>query len=249
MTTHKKWVIGYFVAFIVMIAMNYIVGMSGSDVSDVANNNDAIVQPAGYAFSIWGLIYLLVLAWIINLFFSKKDKSMITARLTFWPIVNFLLNGAWIFAFTQEWVFVSVIIIVALLYTLIEIYTSLTAVSTQWFDRAPFSIYFGWVTVATIVNIFTLAIANHVDTIFGLDELPWTIIILIVATLIGVAITLSFKDWLYPLVLIWPFVAIYLKSGGTYTSLDVTLGVISLVLVAAAISVIVKRIKSPHARA
>lgn len=248
MTTHKKWVIGYFIAFIIMIGMNYIIGMSGLDVRDVANNNEAIVQPAGYAFSIWGLIYLLVLVWIINLFFSKKDKSTITARLTFWPIANFLLNGAWIFAFTQEWVFVSVLIIVALLYTLIEIYTSLNAVSTQWFDRAPFSIYFGWVTVATIVNIFTLAIANHVDTIFGLDELPWTIIILIVATLIGVAITLSFKDWLYPLVLVWPFVGIYVKSVGTYTSLDVTLVVISLVLVGAAVSIIVKRWKSLQTR-
>ena len=98
-----------------MIGMNYIIGMSGLDVRDVANNNEAIVQPAGYAFSIWGLIYLLVFVWIINLFFSKKDKSTITARLTFWPIANFLLNGAWIFAFTQEWVFVSVLIIVALL--------------------------------------------------------------------------------------------------------------------------------------
>lgn len=47
MTTHKKWVIGYFIAFIIMIGMNYIVGMSGLDVRDVANNNEAIVQPAG----------------------------------------------------------------------------------------------------------------------------------------------------------------------------------------------------------
>lgn len=248
MTVHRKWVTGYFIAFIVMIAMNYIVGMSGSDVGDVANNNDAIIQPAGYAFSIWGLIYLLLLIWIINLFFSKKDKSSITARLTFWPILNFLLNGAWIIAFTQEWVLTSVIIIVALLYTLAEMFTSISETNYHWFDRLPFSIYFAWVTVATIVNIFTLAIANNLDTLLGMSELTWTIIILIVATLIGFAISLLFKDWLYPLVLIWPFVGIYVKSGGSYTSLDVTLALISVALVAVAVIVIVNQKRSLQSR-
>src|SRR5690625_58379 len=248
MSLHKKWVIGYFIAFIVMVAMNYAVGMCGADVSDVANNNEAIIQPAGYAFSIWGLIYLLLLIWIINLFFSKKDKSLITERLTFWPILNFLLNGAWIIAFTQEWVLVSVLIIIAMLYTLAEMFTSLSATNVHWFDRLPFSIYFGWVTVATIVNIFTLAIASNVDMILGMGELTWTIIILIVATLIGVVISLVFKDWAYPITLIWPFVAIYVKSGDTYTSLDVTLTVASLVLLVVAVLVIINKVRAPMTR-
>ncbi|MHA6252979.1 TspO/MBR family protein [Oceanobacillus sp. CAU 1775] len=248
MTTHRKWVIGYFIAFIVMIVMNYTVGMSGSSVGDAANNNETIIQPAGFAFSIWGLIYILLFVWMIYLFFSKKDKSPITARLKFWPILNFLLNGAWIIVFTQEWVLASVIIIAALLYTLAEIFTSISETGNHWFDRIPFSIYFAWVTVATIVNIFTLATANNVDTILGMDELTWTIIILIVAALIGLAIGLFFKDWLYPLVLIWPFAGIYAESGDMYTTLDVTLAVISLALVVVAVSVIVNRLKSPNPR-
>src|SRR5699024_4901980 len=171
-----------------------------------------------FAFSIWGLIYVLLFIWMIYLFFSKKDKSPITVRLKFWPIVNFLLNGAWIIVFTQEWVLASVIIIVALLYTLVKIFTSSRETNFRWFDLLPFSIYFAWVTVATIVNIFTLAKANNMDTILGIDELTWTIFALIIATFIGFAIGLNFKDWLYPLVLIWPFIGIYVKSGGLSTS-------------------------------
>lgn len=248
MTTHRKWVIGYFIAFIVMVVMNYLVGMSGSDVASIANNNESIIQPAGFAFSIWGLIYILLFIWMIYLFFSKRDKSPITTRLKFWPILNFLLNGVWIFFFTQEWVLASVIVIVALLYTLAEIFTSITKTSDHWFDRFPFSIYFAWVTVATIVNIFTLATANNVDTILGMGELAWTIIVLIVAALIGSAIGLFFKDWLYPLVLIWPFVGIYVESGGEFTSLDVTLAGISLALVIVSIVVIVDKTKSLQTR-
>lgn len=244
MTAHRKWVIGYFIAFIAMITMNYTVGMSGVDVRDAANNNETIIQPAGFAFSIWGLIYILLLIWIIYLFFSKKDKSSITARLKFWPILNFLLNGAWIIVFTQEWVFASVIIIAALLYTLAVIFTSINGTNDHWFDRLPFSIYFAWVTIATIVNIFTLGAANNIDTILGLSELTWTIIVLIAASLIGFAIGLLFKDWLYPLVLIWPFIGIYAKNGGVSTSLDITLAAISTALVVVAVVVIVNKAKS-----
>lgn len=247
-TAHRKWVIGYFLAFIVMITMNYTVGMSGTDVSDAANNNEAIIQPAGFSFSIWGLIYILLFIWMIYLFFSKKDKSYITARLKFWPILNFLLNGVWIIVFTQEWVLASVIIIAALLYTLAMIFTSISETNYHWFDRLPFSIYFAWVTVATIVNIFTLTTANNVDTILGMGELTWTIIVLIVAALIGLAIGLIFKDWLYPLVLIWPFIGIYVNSGGVSTGLDVTLAVISIALVVVAAVVIVNKVQSLQTR-
>lgn len=244
MTTHRKWVIGYFITFIVMIAMNYTVGTMGSDVGGTANENETIIQPAGFAFSIWGLIYTLLFIWIIYLFFSKKDKSAITERLKFWPIVNFLLNGLWIFVFTQEWLFASVIVIVAMLYTLAEIYSSISETNYTWFDRFPFAMYFAWVTLATIVNIFTWATGNNVDTILGMDELTWTIIVLIVAGLIGIAIALIFRDWVYPLVLIWPLIGIYAESGDVSTGLNITLLIVAIALVITAIMVIVQKARA-----
>lgn len=243
MTTHRKWVLGYFIFFVLMIITNYTAGQMGSDVGGTANQNETIIQPAGFAFSIWGLIYTLLFIWIIYLFFSKKDKSPITERLKFWPIVNFLLNGVWIFVFTQEWLFASVIVIAAMLYTLAEIYSSISETNHNWFDRFPFAIYFAWVTLATIVNIFTWA-SDNVDTILGMDELTWTIIVLIVAGLIGIAIAVFFRDWVYPLVLIWPLIAIYAESGDVSTGLNITLLIVAIALVVIAIMVIIRKVRA-----
>lgn len=243
MSTHRKWVLGYFVFFILMIITNYTAGQMGSDVGGTANQNETIIQPAGFAFSIWGLIYTLLFIWIIYLFFSKKDKSPITERLKFWPIVNFILNGVWIFVFTQEWLFASVIVIAAMLYTLAEIYSSISETNHNWFDRFPFAMYFAWVTLATIVNIFTWA-ADNVDTILGMDELTWTIIVLIVAGLIGIAIAVFFRDWVYPLVLIWPLIGIYAEGGDVSAGLNITLLIVAIALVLIAIMVIVQKVRA-----
>lgn len=241
MSINRKWIIGYFIAFVIMIIMNYSVG---SSVGNVADDNPTIIQPAGFAFSIWGLIYVLLLIWMIRLFFSKNIQTSLTEHLKFWPILNFLLNGLWIVAFTQQWMLVSTIIIAALLYTLAEMYSSISETNHHWFDRIPFSIYFAWVTLATIVNIFTLASAYNVDTILGMDELTWTILVLVVAGIIGIAIAVLFKDWLYPLVLIWPLVAIYAESGDVSTALNITLLIVSILLALVAIMVIVNKMKS-----
>ncbi|WP_342387589.1 tryptophan-rich sensory protein [Salinicoccus bachuensis] len=240
MSKQKKWAIGYLVAFIFMIFVNY---LTTTNVGGVANDNESIIQPAGFAFSIWGLIYILLFAWVIKAFFAKTWEGSMAYRLKFWPIVNFLLNAVWIIVFTQQWIFASVIVIIALLYTLAEMYSTMTETGYHWFDRLPFSIYFAWVTVATIVNIFTLAVDNNVESILGLGELAWTNLILIVATLIGVAIALYFRDWLYPLVFTWPYFAIYTKNDGEYASLDIVLLVAAIVLLVTAIIVAFKKMR------
>ena len=241
MSKQRKWSIAYFVAFLIMIFLNY---WSATNVGGVANNNQAIIQPAGFAFSIWGLIYVLLLIWIIKVFFSKTWEGSIAYRIKYWPIVNFLLNGLWIVVFTQQMIFLSVLVIIALLYTLAEMYSTITETGYDWFDRLPISIYFGWVTVATIVNIFTLAVNNNVETILGMNELPWTIIILIVATLIGGIIALYFKDWLYPLVFIWPYIGIYIENNSNYGSLNIVIILSSLALLIVAVFVGIKKFRN-----
>src|SRR5690625_7484477 len=96
MTTHRKWVLAYFVFFVLMVIANYTAGQMGSDVGGAANQNETIIQPAGFHFSIWGLIYTLHFICIIFLFFSTEFWSYITAHLTFWPSANYILNGLWV---------------------------------------------------------------------------------------------------------------------------------------------------------
>lgn len=238
MSTQRKWAAGYLAAFILMIVMNYVVG---TNVGNVADNNQPIIQPAGFAFSIWGLIYALVFIWIIKQFFQKTWKDSPAYKLKYWPIINFLLNSAWILVFTQQMILASVIVIFALLITLIIMHILISSQHYNWFDRFPYSIYFAWVTVASIVNVFQLTNDNNIDSIVGLDELTWTIIMLSAAGVIGLITALYFKDWLYPLVIIWPLYAIYVENNSEYASLDMTLLIISILLaVSSVITAIIK---------
>ncbi|PTH92573.1 tryptophan-rich sensory protein, partial [Staphylococcus shinii] len=143
-----------------------------------------------------------------------------------------------IIVYTQQWFLISVIVIIALLYNIAQMYVILS--SYRGFNRFPISIYFGWTTVATIVNIFSLAINYHVKTIFGLTELSWTIIALILATMIGLFIAISFKYWLYPLVLIWPFYGIYIENSNHYLSVDIILITTSFILFVNAVIIVWK---------
>lgn len=207
MDYRKKLGIIYLVSFVLMILANY---LSGSNVGNIADQNESFIQPAGYVFSIWGLIYILLFIWIIRLFFTQYEG--VYERVNYWLVGNFLLNAIWIIVFTQEWLLVSNIIIIGLLITLIVIYKKMTRVQGHWFDRFPFSIYLGWVTVATIVNIVTWVVGSGVEELLGLNEYNWTLILLIIATALAVWIAVKHLDWVYPLVFVWAFSGIIVEN-------------------------------------
>lgn len=209
MTKKKRFSIIYSIVFLLMLAVNY---LTATNVGSIADENPAIIQPAGYVFSIWGIIYLLLFVWIIRLFFINKETDYIVEQLHYWPVANFILNGAWIFTFTQRLYLLSTIVIVALLVTLFVIYKKLSAPSVTWFDRLPFSLYFGWGTVATIVNIVTWVKKTGVEEVLGFNEYQWTLGLLIIATGIAVFVSLLHKDWLYSLVFAWAYIGIIIRD-------------------------------------
>jgi len=196
--------------FIGMIAINY---YAGSNVGIIANEKSALIQPAGYAFSIWFLIYFLLFLWVVKGFFVGVKKASVyidTQRLI--PI-NFLLNGAWILAFTQQKILLSTVIILMLLLSLIIIYSKIKQnVNRGLFDLVPFSIYLGWISIASIVNIFTYFVRNDFQTYLGFGELGWTVIALIFGCALAASFSLINQDALYSLVFIWSYIAIYMKN-------------------------------------
>lgn len=203
----KKLGIIYLGFFVLMILANY---LTGSNVGNIADQNESFIQPAGYVFSIWGLIYILLFIWIIRIFFTRYEG--VYERVNYWLVGNFLLNALWIIVFTQEWLLVSNLVIIGLLVTLIVIYKKMTKVQGHWFDRFPFSIYMGWVSVATIVNIVTWVVGNDIEELFGLNEYYWTLILLVIATALAVWIAVKHLDWVYPLVFVWAFSGIIVEN-------------------------------------
>nr|WP_255550267.1 tryptophan-rich sensory protein [Sporosarcina sp. E16_3] len=193
-----------------MIAINY---SARSNVGVIANEKSALIQPAAYAFSIWILIYLLLFLWIIKGFFVRGKKVSVYIDLQVLIPVNFLLNGAWILAFTQQKILLSTVIILLLLLSLILIYRKIKKnVNRGLFDLVPFSIYLGWISIASIVNVFTYFVRNDVISFLGIGELGWTVIMLIFGCALAVSFSLINRDALYTLVFIWSYIAIYVKD-------------------------------------
>lgn len=242
------------VAYLSMVFVNYLavtLPLAGRDTGAISDSYPNLFAPVGYTFSIWGLIYLLLGLYVFYQF--RQNKDSLTPRLNKIFIVNAFLNAAWIFAWHYDYIWLSVLIMLGLLFTLIKI-ADILRVSTlskqqRWFVRLPFSVYFGWITVATIANITVFLVKLNWGG-FGLAESLWMIIILLVGTAIGSARILYDKNIPYGLVLIWAYGGIlskHISSTGyasQYPSV-INTTVLAMVVFTAAIILTFSNIKQP----
>jgi hypothetical protein len=219
------------VAYVAMVAVNFLANglpinnRSTGDISDAYPN---IFAPAGPAFSIWGLIYLLLGGYVLYQFVKKdQKKEELLQKINPLFIATSLANISWIFAWHYDYIGLSVIIMATLLFLLIKIadilrveqFTALEKISI----RAPFSVYFGWITVAAIANITVFLVSIGWNR-FGIADFAWTSIILLVGALIGILRMRRDKNIAYGLVLVWAYSWILFKHlsaggfGGQYPS-------------------------------
>lgn len=224
-----------------MVVVNYmavLLPLNGRSTGEISDAYPNLFAPAGVTFSIWGLIYTLLLLYVIYQFTRSDD--VVVGKINRIFMVNALLNAAWIFAWHYDVIWASVLIMLALLVTLIKIADILRAqtfsAKEKFFVRLPFSIYFGWITVATIANISVFLVSLGWNG-FGLADYVWTCIILLVGALIGIVRMRHDGNVPYGLVIVWAYLGILLKhvsaSGfdGQYTSIITTVSVcLALVL-------------------
>jgi len=196
-------------AFLFMLVMNVLataLPLNGQATNEISDRYDTLFAPIGFTFAIWGVIYLLLGVYTVVQLVA--DNSVIRA-ITPWFIASSVLNGAWIVAWHYEALWLAAVIIVALLWTLVRINQKTTAERTTLGAtisiRIPFAVYFGWVTVATVANISALLVqAGFSDGLFFSAEV-WTVIILVVAALIGTLTAIVNSSASYALVLVWAF--------------------------------------------
>lgn len=214
------------VLYAAMVAVNYLAGVGMiNDVGtgEVSEVYDSLFTPAGYAFSIWGLIYLLLGAYTVYQFVAirkNKEKEGLFLDLGKYFIATSILNIAWIFAWHNFQIVLTVILMLGLLYCLVRIADRLRrenfSAKEKILVRLPFSIYFGWISVATIANVTILLVSLGWNR-FGLSEEFWTIAILLVGAAIGIIRMFYDKNLPYGLVFIWAYAAIlarHVSSGG-----------------------------------
>ncbi|MBU2566399.1 tryptophan-rich sensory protein, partial [Patescibacteria group bacterium] len=214
--------IGVAISYVGMVAVNVMataLPINGVTTGEASDRFANLFTPAGITFSIWGLIYILLAIYTVYQFdFIQKHqddkKTVIYNKIRIFFIISSLTNMAWIFAWHYGVIWLSVLIMLALLTSLIIISDTINKLTLSKIEKIyiclPFSVYFGWITVATIANITVFLVSLNWSG-FGISEQIWTVIILLIGALIGILRMLKDKKIPYGLVLIWAYAGILIK--------------------------------------
>ncbi len=224
MKKSKSIIIKIFVAvtYVAMIVVNFLANalpINGVTPGEVSDSYPNLFAPAGLTFSIWGVIYLLLGLYVLYQFGlwqkkASKDKAKLLDKIGLFFIITSLANLGWIFAWHYGIIWLSALLIITILIFLIKIADTLRVKkllsSENFFLKIPFSIYFGWITVATIANITVLLVSLNWNG-FGWSDQLWTILVLAVGVIIGTIRIIRDKNFFYGLVLAWAYFGIWFK--------------------------------------
>ncbi|NJM48831.1 MAG: tryptophan-rich sensory protein [Alkalinema sp. RU_4_3] len=208
------------------IGANYWVNLfppQGLKIADLANGvySDTLFIPANYAFAIWGLIYCGLIGFgFYQLGLSEqRHGSVLKARP--WLILACLLQTLWVYTFVQQQLLVSTLLMVGLLgaivrcYQLAEVGRRRMSRRDRLFLQHPWSLYLAWISVATIVNV-SITLNEYGWDGFGLPQSLWTVVMMVVAALLGVVMVRQRRDWLYVMVVVWALLTLALRYIGIF---------------------------------
>lgn len=216
----NKWRIFNAMTLVIMLIANTLANalpLNGKTTADISNSYPVLFTPAGYVFSIWGLIYLALIGFTVFQALSGQQAHPRIERIAGWFGLANLLNTGWIFAWHWEILWLSVILMLGLLACLLVIYNRL---EIGLHDRInpleqalvdfPFSLYLGWISVATIANVSVALLAAGWNG-FGVSPEIWAVVMIGIATLLGLLMIHRRNAIAYPAVLIWSFIGIRVR--------------------------------------
>jgi len=242
------WQIINIFAFLLVLIVNGLANalpIGGNTTGDISDFYPNLFTPAGLTFSIWGVIYLALAAFIVyqgrDLFSKQKIEMPYLQGIGGYFLLSCLANAGWIFAWHYRQVLLSLAVMLVLLFSLIMIYLNLgignksVDSSTRIFVHLPFSLYLGWITVATIANISALLVHYQWNG-WGLSEVFWTVLVIIAGTVIALINIMQRADIAYSAVILWAYLGIIIKrysvSGQPVMSIVYVTGLAMLLIIA-----------------
>ena len=228
-------------AILLMIAINILANalpINGLNTGEISDQFEVYFVPAGYVFSIWGVNYIGLIAYAIFLVLPAQQKNSRLQTTGWWVVLGSLANSVWIFLWHYGQFIGTLGAMLILLASLIKIYLHLGIGRIQVSRgealavHLPFSIYLGWITVATVANVTD--VLDYVGwNRFGLSQEVWMVITL--GVVLGIALLMNFtrRDIAYSAVLLWALAGIAIKfpsSGIVTTSTWITFVLIALSL-------------------
>ena len=217
MSSRRLLTIFFTLATLTVNAMANILPFNGQTTGEISDRFPIRFVPAGYVFSIWGLIYLGLLAFAVYqaLPAQRKIKVLDDIAPLYW--LASLANAVWIVLWHYEYFTLTIFVMAGLLLSLISLYRKVKAAGQpgtgfRWCVQVPFSIYLGWISVATIANASQLLYFLEWGA-WGFSPELWAVIMLAVATLLGFTMLRRERDWAYALVLVWAFAGIAIAQA------------------------------------
>jgi benzodiazapine receptor len=193
--------------------------LNGVTTAQISDSIPSYFTPAGYVFAIWGVIYLGLIAFTVYQALPSQRENPRFRAIGWGFVFSCIANSLWIFAWHYGYFALSILIMGALLLFLLGIYERLGTGRAPsptwqefWFARVPFSLYLGWITVATIANASSVLFTSRWNG-FGIGYSGWTFVMLGVAVLLGAVVAWLTRDRIYIGVLLWAFVGIALKQA------------------------------------
>ncbi len=233
---------GNLAAYALVILLNVLsnaLPINGQSMPEISAKYPSLFTPAGFSFSIWGVIYLALLVFVVwQALPAQRSDARIASVSTYFK-VNCLMNALWIVVWHYDLVALSLVVMLVILATLILIYRALLA-SIETAGRIehgvlylPFSLYTAWITIATIANASVLQTAGGWDNVF-MDAVDWTLLKLAVAGAIGAIMIVRLRDIPFALVVAWAAYGISVKQAATpaVAGTALTLAILMLILVA-----------------
>jgi len=209
----------FLAVMVVNVAANAL-PINGQTTGQISDRFSVYVIPAGYVFAIWGLIYTLLGAFTTWQALPRNREDATLRSLGYLPALTGVVNSGWMVLWHYEVFALTVPVMVALLATLVAIHLRLWARRARlhgtayWTVRAPWSVYLGWITVATITNIAqTLAAVGF--TGLGVEPAVLAALVLVVGIAIAGTFVTRFRDVAYGLVIVWAYAGVAIKESDT----------------------------------
>jgi translocator protein len=237
---------GNLASLIAALIINGLAGttlLNGRTTADVSAAYPTLITPAGYVFSIWGIIYVLLVAFAIYQALPSQRDKLYHKQIGALFILSNILNSIWLFLWQYDFITVSVVVMFGLLASLIAIYVRLgigktkTPLKERLLVHVPFSVYLGWITIASIANVASALVQISWDG-FGLSAETWAIAVLALALIIALAMILTRRDIAYSLVIVWALAGIAINQNA-YPNIVLTAEVAIVIIVVALVATLV----------
>lgn len=240
------------VSFLAVVVVNTLAGsttlLNNRNTANVSALYPSLITPAGFTFAIWGIIYALLFVFVVFQLLPGHRQDAFHSQVGYLFALSSVFNIMWLFLWQYDYIAESVVLMFALLASLIAIYLRLrigkseVPLGEKLSVHLPFSVYLGWITVASIANVASALVSVNWDD-FGISETTWAVLVLAVALIIALAVLATRRDVAYDLVITWALLGI-MANQGEHPDVATTAEVASIITLIAVIAVVlVSRLK------